>query len=343
MDKRIVQNLCYHEDMSGIFGNVLVMGGGGFIGSHLVAAILALYPNSRVTVVDNFCTGQKANLARWQDHDRFRLYEHDATDLEWLQGMLQQSSQFSLILHFASPASPPRYQAEPVLTYQVNSFTTHVLAEYAANTGARMIFASTSEVYGDPEIHPQPETYWGNVNPNGIRSCYDEAKRFGEMVCGVFYRDFQADIRLIRIFNTYGPNMDPMDGRVIPDYCLRALRGEPLRVFGDGSQTRSFCYVEDLVNGILALAEAPGLAGETINLGNADEFTMLELAKELEVIVGHQLEIEHFPLPGDDPKRRRPDLTKAKRLLNWEPTISLSQGLHPTYQYFQNWMKKAAQ
>jgi UDP-glucuronate decarboxylase len=326
--------------MSGIFGNVLVLGGGGFIGSHLVRAILARSPATRVTVLDNFCTGQKQNISKLQGQDRFRLVEHDATDLSWLREFLENSGQFSLILHFASPASPPRYQELPVQTYQVNTFTTHVLAEYCANTGARMVFASTSEIYGDPLVHPQPESYWGNVNPNGIRSCYDEAKRFAETICGVHVRDFQADIRLVRIFNTYGPNMDPYDGRVIPDFCMRVLRQEPLRVFGSGEQTRSFCYVEDLVAGILSLAETEGLAGETVNLGNSDEFTMLELSKELEKVVGHELEIEFLPLPSDDPKRRKPDITKAQTLLKWKPTISLAQGLVPTYQYFQNWFRE---
>ncbi len=326
--------------MSGIFGNVLILGGGGFIGSHLTKAILALHPMARVTVIDNFVTGQRQNLERLKNEDRLHLVEHDATDLIWLQEFLQNSSTFSLILHFASPASPPRYQALPVLTYQINAFTTHVLAEYATNVGARMIFASTSEVYGDPEVHPQSEGYWGNVNPNGIRSCYDEAKRFGETICGVQYRDFGADIRLVRIFNTYGPNMDPYDGRVIPDFCLRVLRGEPIRVFGDGEQTRSFCYVEDLVNGILAFAQAEGLAGETINLGNPGEFTMLELAQELEAVVGKKIQMEFLPLPADDPKRRKPDITKAKKLLQWQPEISLQQGLIPTWQYFQRWIQE---
>lgn len=330
--------LCYYEGMSGVFRNVLILGGGGFIGSHLVSSILKLYPVSRVTVIDNFCTGQRKNVARWQSEPRFKLIEHDATDLQWLQDFLRSVDGFTLVLHFASPASPPRYQALPVQTYQINAFTTHVLAEYAANTGARLLFASTSEVYGDPAVHPQPESYWGNVNPNGIRSCYDEAKRFGEMVCGVFTRDYQADIRLIRIFNTYGPNMDPYDGRVIPDFCLRALRGEPLKVFGDGTQTRSFCYVEDLVSGILKMSEHPNMAGQTVNLGNPVEFTMLELAKELEKVVGRTLEIEHLPLPADDPTRRRPDISRAEKELNWRPEIALEQGLIPTFQYFERWL-----
>lgn len=334
----LYRRLCYYGVMSGVFRNVLILGGGGFIGSHLVERVLTAFPTSRVTVLDNFCTGQPRNLTPWQNEQRFRLVEHDATDIPWLQGFLRSADQFNLILHFASPASPPRYQAMPVLTYQVNAYTTHTLAEYAANTGARLVFASTSEIYGDPAVHPQPENYWGNVNPNGIRSCYDEAKRFGEMVCGVFTRDFQADIRLVRIFNTYGPGMDPYDGRVIPDFCLRALRGEPLQVFGDGQQTRSFCFVDDLVTGILELAERDELRGQTINLGNPDEFTMMELADELEKVVGHSLERTLLPLPADDPKRRRPDITKARQLLHWQPKVKLTEGLQPTYDYFKQWL-----
>lgn len=323
-----------------MFRSVLILGGGGFIGSHLVERVLKEYPASQVTVVDNFYTGQRRNLEPWKDETRLRVVEHDATELDWLEEFLKKTGPFSLVLHMASPASPVHYQAEPVLTYQVNAMTTHVLAEYAAHTGARLLFASTSEVYGDPLVHPQPESYWGNVNPNGIRSCYDEAKRFGEMVCGVFYRDFQADIRIIRIFNTYGPKMNPYDLRVIPDFCLQAIQGKPLRVFGDGQQTRSFCYVDDLVTGILAMAAHPEMAGETVNLGNPGEFTMLQLAKQLEQVVGRELEIEFHPLPGDDPKRRRPDISKAQQLLGWRPTVELAQGLPATYAYFQNWLQQ---
>lgn len=318
------------------FHQVLITGGGGFIGSHLVETLLERYPHAKITVIDNFITGKRRNIQPFMASERFELVEHDLTDYDWLQAWLMdhEENPFSLILHFASPASPPGYQSMPILTYLVNSQTTHQLAQYAHKVQARMLFASTSEVYGDPAVHPQPESYWGNVNPNGIRSCYDEAKRMGETICGVFAREFGADIRLIRIFNTYGPRMDLTDGRVIPSYCESALRGEPLKVFGDGSQTRSFCYVDDLVDGILRFVEKDGLAGETVNLGNPGEFTMLELAQVLEEVVGHTLERENHPLPGDDPKRRQPDITKAKQLLGWEPKVTLRDGLAKTWEFF---------
>jgi nucleoside-diphosphate-sugar epimerase len=321
-----------------VFANVLITGGGGFIGSHLVETILKKWPESRITVIDNFVTGQKRNIEPFLESGRVLLIEQDLTEYAWLEEWLgnQHQSPYTLILHFASPASPPRYQAEPVLTYLVNSQVTHQLAQYTRDVKARMLFASTSEVYGDPAVHPQPESYWGNVNPNGIRSCYDEAKRMGEAICGVFARDFGADVRLIRIFNTYGPRMDITDGRVIPSYCQSVLRGEPLEVFGDGSQTRSFCYVDDLVAGILTYVERDGLGGETVNLGNPYEFTMLELADVLEEIVGHPLQRENHPLPGDDPKRRQPDISKAKQLLDWEPRVLLREGLQKTWEYFKS-------
>lgn len=322
---------------SSIFQKVLITGGGGFIGSNLVATIRSLVPESEITVVDNFVTGRKENTARWQNDSQITLVEHDLTDLPWLTSFLQSEARpWTLILHFASPASPPRYQAEPVLTYQVNSIVTHYLAEYSTHHNSRMLFASTSEVYGDPLEHPQRETYWGNVNPNGIRSCYDEAKRLGESICGVWHRDHGGDIRIIRIFNTYGPHMDPYDGRVIPDFCLQALQKKPLSIFGDGLQTRSFCFVEDLVSGIMSFVSQQGLNGETINLGNPDEFTMLELAEKIEDILGYSVTQTFHPLPADDPKRRKPDITKARTLLDWQPTISLEQGLHPTLSYFKN-------
>lgn len=315
---------------------ILLTGGGGFIGSHLTALFLSLYPETHITVVDNFLTGRQQNVERWLHHDRYQLVEHDLTDIPWLQGWLEAQRPFDLILHFASPASPPRYQEHPVLTYQVNSQVTHELARYTAQQQARMVFASTSEVYGDPLEHPQTEAYWGNVNPNGPRSCYDESKRMGETICGVWHRESGADIRLVRIFNTYGPHMDPYDGRVIPEFCMKALHDEPLVVYGDGSQTRSFCYVEDLVNGIHQLATLPNLAGQTMNIGNPDEYTMLDLVRELEKVLGKSLRVEHAELPKDDPQRRRPDITKAKQLLNWKPQISLAQGLHPTLSYFEH-------
>lgn len=343
---------CYYENMSfslprfsstppssPVFDRVLVTGGSGFIGSHLVKRIRTQFPASQVTVVDNFITGQRSNLASFAQDSNVTLIEHDLTDVDWLRPWLEQEN-FTLILHFASPASPPRYQAEPILTYRVNSEVTHYLAQAATQMGARMIFASTSEVYGDPLEHPQTESYWGNVNPNGIRSCYDEAKRLGETICGVFAREHQADIRLIRIFNTYGPHMDPFDGRVIPNFCLQALRHEPVSVYGSGEQTRSFCYVDDLVTAIMTYAERDGLEGETINLGNPNEFTMFELLETLQNVVGYELEVNYAALPQDDPQRRRPDISKAQELLGWEPQMQLAQGLHPTVAYFREVLER---
>ncbi len=321
-----------------VFDHVLITGGGGFIGSHLVESILQDNPQTQITIIDTFVTGQRRNVASFLSHEQVELVEQDLTDYLWLSDWLEskKANPFTLVLHFASPASPPGYQKMPVMTYLVNSQTTHQLAQYSQTVGARMLFASTSEVYGDPLVHPQPESYWGNVNPNGIRSCYDEAKRLGETICGVFARDFGADIRLIRIFNTYGPRMDLTDGRVIPSYCQSILEGKPLRVFGDGLQTRSFCFVDDLVKGILLYVSKDGLAGETINLGNPGEFTMLELADTLESIVGKSLERVYEPLPGDDPKRRQPDISKARNLLGWSPQVPLHEGLAKTWQYFQS-------
>ena len=241
-----------------------------------------------------------------------------------------------VVLHFASPASPPRYQEHPTETYLVNSYATHLLLSFLkkVNPQARFLFAGTSEAYGDPAVHPQPETYWGNVNPNGIRSCYDEAKRMGETVCGVFHRDMGMDTRIVRIFNTYGPRMNPADGRVIPNFVMQALRGEAVTIYGDGTQTRSYCFVDDLVSGILTFLVHPDLAGETLNIGNPEEFTILETAREIEKIVG---EVIHTfeSLPGDDPMRRQPDISKAKRLLGWEPKVTFGEGLQQTIEYFR--------
>lgn len=323
--------------MNAVFSRVLLTGGAGFIGSHILDRLLNEYGAESVTVIDNLLTGNKENIQQHLQDSRLEFLEQDLTDAEWLQSFLQEreSNAYTMVLHFASPASPPRYQAEPIRTYLVNSYVTHQLAEYSTRVGARMMFASTSEVYGDPEVHPQPESYWGNVNPNGLRSCYDESKRLGETICGVHARDFSADIRLIRIFNTYGPRMDPTDGRVIPSFLSSYLRQEPLTIYGDGSQTRSFCYVDDLVNAICLYLAKDGLAGETINLGNPHEFSMKELAGTLEKIVNEELEVEHLALPADDPKQRKPDIQKAKRLLGWEPSIQLEEGLRRTLEDFR--------
>jgi nucleoside-diphosphate-sugar epimerase len=319
------------------FPRILLTGGAGFIGSNLARTLRQRFPESALIIIDNFVTGQRHNIATLVTDPLVEVVEHDLNDQIWLSQFLSaQTEPFSLIFHLASPASPPRYQEYPIATYLVNTQVTHQLAEYATQNQARMLFASTSEVYGDPLVHPQPESYWGNVNPNGLRSCYDESKRMGETICGVHGRDFGADIRIVRFFNTYGPGMDLYDGRVIPSFALAALRGESLPMFGDGQQTRSFCYIDDVVRGILAMVELPNLAGETINLGNPHEFTLLELAAALAPIFGQEsLPMNHHPLPADDPQRRRPDISKAQQLLGWAPHVELAEGLWHTMDYFR--------
>jgi nucleoside-diphosphate-sugar epimerase len=247
-----------------------------------------------------------------------------------------------VILHFASPASPPSYQQYPVETYLANSYATHQLLQYlmAQNPKAIFLFASTSEIYGDPLVHPQTETYWGNVNPNGIRSCYDEAKRLGETICGVHARNYNVDARIVRIFNTYGPRMDLQDGRVIPNFIRAALNRQPLPIYGDGDQTRSYCYVSDLVEGILRFAATPNLAGETINLGNPGEFTINQTVEEMKRVVKElapqlgEVRTMSQALPADDPTKRQPDISKAIALLNWQPTVDFATGLSKTFSFY---------
>lgn len=313
---------------------VLVAGAAGFIGSHLCDAVLAA--GGTVIGVDNLLTGREVNLENARQNPRFTFIEADVS--RPATEYLPSEQHIDLILHFASPASPPRYQAHPIETYLVNSYGTHQLLSYLRehNPQGRFLFASTSEVYGDPLEHPQVEGYWGNVNPNGIRSCYDEAKRLGETICGVHSRDFGMDVRIVRIFNTYGTRMDPADGRVIPQFMTEALNNQPLTIYGDGSQTRSYCYVDDLVRGILQYAVREGLAGQTINLGNPDEKTVLETALVVKEVVGSTSEVEFHDLPKDDPTRRRPDITKAKELLGWEPQVGLREGLEKSLEYFRS-------
>lgn len=315
---------------------VLITGAAGFIGSHLAEEVLN--EEGKVIGVDNFLTGQKKHIKMLSEKfgDKFRFIEADVSDNP--EQYLVDDVKIDLVLHFASPASPPRYQEHPVETYLVNTMGTHQLLSYlmAYHPVAKFLFASTSEVYGDPLVHPQPETYWGNVNPNGIRSCYDEAKRMGEAICGVFQRNLGMDVRIVRIFNTYGPRIGLEDGRVIPSFINSVLKKESLTVFGDGSQTRSYCYVDDLVQGILALAVHPQGNGQTINIGNPGEFTVLETVQVFEEIVGYSLPVEHKPLPQDDPTRRQPDITKAKAFLSWEPRISFEDGLRRTLEYFKS-------
>lgn len=303
---------------------ILVTGGAGFVGSHLVDALLAR--GAEVVAVDNFVTGSADNLAHLADEARFSFVEANVSDKLDIDGPVDA------ILHFASPASPPLYQRLAVETLKVGSYGTFNCLELAKAHNARFLLASTSECYGDPAVHPQPETYWGNVNPIGPRSMYDEAKRFAEATTST-YRTYEGvDTAIVRIFNTYGPRMNIADGRAIPNFTAQALRGEPITLHGDGSQTRSICYVSDLVGGILSLLDS-GEAGP-INIGTTDEMSMAQLAKLIVDLTGSTSEVIHTERPPDDPEMRRPDLTKAKNLLGYEPTVEPEDGLRRTIEYF---------
>lgn len=317
--------------------NVLVTGGAGFLGSHLVENLLT--NNANVVVVDNFITGKERNIiavSENQDNSDNLTFVH-ADVISKPENYLPDDFTPDLIFHFASPASPPGYQKHPVETYLVNSIGTHNLLSYLKqiNPNGRFILAGTSEAYGDPLEHPQQETYWGNVNPNGPRSCYDVSKRMAETICGVFHRDFGIDTRIGRIFNTYGPRLDPDDGRVISNFIKQAIQGQRFTIYGDGSQTRSYCYVNDLIDGFLRLASLDGLAGDTINIGNPDEYTIKETAEIVAKLTNSAFTIEHQALPSDDPARRQPDISKAKELLDWEPKVSFEDGLKLTIEWFR--------
>jgi UDP-glucuronate decarboxylase len=308
---------------------IVVAGGAGFIGSHLCDRLLA--DGHEVTGVDNLLTGSAANLAHLVSHPQFRLVQHDIAEPLALET--------DAIFHFASPASPnpksPKsYLAHPVATAVANSQGTHRLLELAATQQARFLFASTSEVYGDPLVHPQTEDYWGNVNPNGVRSCYDESKRFGEAITMVYDRSFGVDVRIIRIFNTYGPRCDPIDGRVVPNFVAQALRSEPMTVYGDGSQTRSLCYVDDLVEGIVRAMLGDGTRSQVFNLGNPEEHSVLEYAQIIRDLCGSTSPIVHEPLPPDDPTRRQPNIARARAVLGWEPRVPLRDGLRRTIAWY---------
>ena len=311
---------------------VIIAGAAGFIGSHLTERLLQA--GAQVIGVDNFVTGNQENLAAVHEHPHLKFRPLDLNNQQDLVKMLVDAKdkfgRIDVILHFASPASPPLYQKYPTETYLVNTIATHNILSWlkTEQPQARFLFASTSEVYGDPQVHPQVESYWGNVNPNGVRSCYDEAKRLAETICGVFHRDYELDTRLVRIFNTYGPRMDLRDGRILPQFIQQIKNNQDLTVYGEGAQTRSYCYVTDLVEGILRLAASENGNGETVNLGNPGEFTVLETAQLVNEITGRLPDqIEFLPLPQDDPLRRRPDITKAQSLLDWEPQISFRDGL----------------
>lgn len=309
---------------------VLITGAAGFLGSHLTDRFLA--EDHEVVGLDNFVTGSPDNIAHLADHPRFTFVEHDISKpivfAEHLEG----------VLHFASPASPVDYLEMPIQTLKVGSLGTHNCLGIAKAKGARFLLASTSEVYGDPQIHPQPEEYWGHVNPVGIRGCYDEAKRFAEAMTMAYHRAHGVDTRILRIFNTYGPRMRPGDGRVVSNFIVQALGGDPITVYGDGSQTRSFCYVSDEVDGIYRLFMSDRT--EPTNVGNPGEFSIRELAELVIEETGSDSEIVALPLPADDPKVRRPDITVAREVLGWEPTIGLHEGLQKTIPYFRTLLEQ---
>jgi UDP-glucuronate decarboxylase len=310
---------------------VLVTGGAGFLGSHLVDALLAR--GQEVVCADNMFTGTKRNLEHVRDHPRFEFLRHDITFPLYVE--------VDHIYNLACPASPIHYQHDPVQTTKTSVHGAINVLGLAKRLGARIFQASTSEVYGDPSVHPQPETYWGNVNPIGFRSCYDEGKRCAETLFFDYHRQHRLDIRVARIFNTYGPRMHPNDGRVISNFIVQALRGEDITVYGDGSQTRSFCYVDDLIDGIVRFVDPPGGSSETafpgpINLGNPTEFTILELAEKIIALTDAKSRIVFRPLPADDPVQRQPDISRARDLLKWEPKINLEEGLSRTVQYFRD-------
>jgi UDP-glucuronate decarboxylase len=305
---------------------VLVTGGAGFIGSHLTRRLLD--EGHDVLVVDNFYSSTRRNLLKVMEHPNFELMRHDVTFPLYVE--------VDEIYHLACPASPVFYQRDPVQTTKTCVHGSINMLGLAKRTGAKILLASTSEVYGDPEVHPQEESYWGNVNPIGIRSCYDEGKRAAETLFFDYYRQHQLQIKVARIFNTYGPRMLPDDGRVVSNFIVQALHGEPLTVFGDGEQTRSFCYVDDLVTGLVALMGTGDDVTGPVNLGNPGEFTMVELATKVLELVGSGSELKYLPLPADDPVRRRPDIGRARELLGWSPTISLDEGLARTIAYFRD-------
>jgi UDP-glucuronate decarboxylase len=305
---------------------ILVTGGAGFIGSHLIDRLML--EGHEVVCLDNFYTGHKRNVLKWHNHPYFELIRHDITEPIRLE--------VDQIYHLACPASPVHYQYNPVKTIKTNVIGTLNMLGLAKRVKARFLLASTSEVYGDPVVHPQSEEYWGNVNTIGIRSCYDEGKRVAETLAFDYHRQNDVQIRVARIFNTYGPRMLENDGRVVSNFVVQALKGIPLTVYGDGSQTRSFCYVSDLVDGLIRLMNSEHLG--PVNLGNPEEYTILQLAQVIQSMINPDVAIQFKPLPQDDPRRRRPDITRASSWLGWQPTIPLREGLQQTIEDFRNRM-----
>jgi UDP-glucuronate decarboxylase len=302
---------------------ILVTGGAGFIGSYLCEELLK--DGNEVLCLDNFFTGNKANIYHLLDNKNFEVIRHDITVPILLE--------VDRIFHFACPASPVHYQYNPVKTVKTNVMGTINMLGAAKRVRARILLASTSEVYGDPQVHPQKETYWGHVNPIGPRSCYDEGKRVAETLTMDYYRQNRVDVRIIRIFNTYGPRMAINDGRVVSNFIVQALRNQDITVYGKGDQTRSFCYIDDLVKGALKMMDQNNFIGP-VNIGNPDEFTILDLAERVIELTNSRSKIQFLPLPQDDPTQRRPDISLAREKLNWEPTVKLEEGLKKTIQYF---------
>lgn len=303
---------------------ILITGGAGFLGSHLCERLLN--EGHEVICLDNFFTGRRSNIAHLLSNPRFELMRHDVID--------PFKAEVDRIYNLACPASPPHYQHNPIKTTKTSVMGAINCLGLAKRVGARVFQASTSEVYGDPEVHPQSEDYWGHVNPIGRRSCYDEGKRCAETLFFDYHRQNKVDIRVVRIFNTYGPRMLADDGRVVSNFVVQALQGKDITIYGDGSQTRSFCYVDDLIEGFVRLMETEGVTGP-INIGNPGEFTMLELAELVLKKIGGKSKLTFHPLPSDDPKQRRPDITLARKHLQWEPTVTLSDGLDKTIEYFR--------
>ncbi|MDH6231600.1 UDP-glucuronate decarboxylase [Mesorhizobium soli] len=311
---------------------ILVAGGAGFLGSHLCERLLN--DGQEVICIDNFSTGRLENLRHLLRFDAFSFVRHDIVEPIDLP--------IDEIYNLACPASPPHYQADPIHTTKTSVLGSLNLLELAARSNARIFQASTSEVYGDPHVHPQPESYWGNVNPFGPRSCYDEGKRCAEALFHDFHQQYGVQTKIARIFNTYGPHMRADDGRVVSNFIVQALKGDDITIYGDGAQTRSFCYVDDLIEGFVRLMRAPASLDAPVNLGNPGEFTVAELAEKVIALTGSSSKIVYLPLPVDDPRQRRPDISVAKRELNWEPSIQLAYGLKSTIAYFERLLARSA-
>jgi UDP-glucuronate decarboxylase len=315
----------FAADESPVPRRILVTGGAGFLGSHLCDRLVA--QGHEVLCVDNYFTGRRANVAHLLDKPNFELMRHDVTFPLYIE--------VDEIYNLACPASPIHYQFDPVQTTKTSVHGAINMLGLAKRVRAKMLQASTSEIYGDPSQHPQTEAYWGNVNPIGPRSCYDEGKRCAETLCFDYHRQHRLRIKVVRIFNTYGPRMHPNDGRVVSNFIVQALRGEPITIYGDGAQTRSFCYVDDLIEGFLRMMATPDAVTGPVNLGNPGEFTILELAQKVLALTGSNSRIEHRPLPENDPMQRRPDIALAREMFGWRPEIALDQGLIRTIEYFK--------